>query len=170
MIAWSSLCVFLFLAMIAVFVPQALACSCGRTHLPCEAAWNAAAEFTGSVMDVTDPTVHTSWPSWPKRTIRIKLTQMVTGLEPGIEEVEIVTGMGNGDCGIDFKRGSSYVVYAYRNSSGRLEASRCSRTRLLPQASEDLAYFETLATAPPTGAIVIETKRWRTSTLEDLAG
>jgi hypothetical protein len=47
-----------------------------------------------------------------------------------------------GDCGIDFQAGETYLVYANNDeSSGYLSATRCTRTRRLTDAGEDLAYL-----------------------------
>ena len=44
------------------------------------------------------------------------------------------------DCDVRFARGELYLVYAERDASGRLQASRCSRTRPLsdPEARHDV--------------------------------
>jgi len=61
----------------------------------------------------------------------------------GGNDVEIVTGMGGGDCGYNFEKGRKYLVYA-SEWHGRLYTGICSRTRPLNQADEDLAYFRNL--------------------------
>jgi Carboxypeptidase regulatory-like domain len=146
------------------------------TGPPCQAAWSAAAVFTGTVIDITEPpppprpetrggtasarrTVNDPVPllPWPKRVVRIQLREVLTGVDPGQKEIEIVTGMGGGDCGYAFQSGVDYVVYAYRNSEGRLETGICFRTRPLAQATEDVAYFHAVATAPGTSEIRIVT-------------
>jgi hypothetical protein len=64
-------------------------------------------------------------------------------------EVDVRTGSGGGDCGVAFKTGERYVVYASRHAQGWLRTSTCTRTRIVSQAADDLAYF---ATVPATGA------------------
>ena len=61
----------------------------------------------------------------------------------GGNDVEILTGMGGGDCGYGFEKGKKYLVYASEHR-GRLYAGICSRTRPLIEATEDLAYFRNL--------------------------
>jgi hypothetical protein len=87
----------------------------------------------------------------------MQLGDVLTGVDPGQKEIEIVTGKGGGDCGYSFHSGVSYVIYAYKNSEGRLETGICSRTRPLTQAAEDIAYFHGVANAPGTGEIRIVT-------------
>jgi hypothetical protein len=67
-------------------------------------------------------------------------------------EIEVLTGMGGGDCGFGFLVGQSYLVYANRGD-GRLRTSICSGTRLLGKAEEDINYIHSLATAPPGASI-----------------
>src|SRR5689334_6608825 len=100
------------------FAAPAWACSCGvfGSNPPCQAAWNASADFTGTVVDITQPspvpvpnvsTDRTGRRSVndppvafvsPKKIIRIKVGEALRGVN-GQKEVEIVTGNGGGDCG-----------------------------------------------------------------------
>ena len=66
---------------------------------------------------------------------------MLLGLEPDQKEIVIETGLGGGDCGYDFRRGSDYIVYASKKPGGGLSASICTPTRLVENAAEDLKYF-----------------------------
>lgn len=52
--------------------------------------------------------------------------------------VVVLTGMGGGDCGFPFRRGKSYLVYAYRTGDGSLDVRICGRTRDLTHAAADL--------------------------------
>jgi len=130
-------------------------------------AWTADAVFTGTVVEIAEPRVPTinngsttgrriatdpavSMPS-RKRTVRIQVADVLTGVEPLQKEIEILTGLGGGDCGYAFQLGTAYVVYAYKGSEGRLETGICGRTRRLADAAEVLAYIRTAPTAPATG-------------------
>lgn len=55
------------------------------------------------------------------------------------------------DCDVQFTRGELYLVYAERDASGRLQTSRCSRTRPLsdPEARHDVRELYRV-TRPPT--------------------
>jgi|GEM_PF-2342154 hypothetical protein len=54
------------------------------------------------------------------------------------EEVVIETGLGGGDCGFDFEKGSSYLVFAWKDDDGNLTTNICSGTRLLEDAGQFL--------------------------------
>jgi hypothetical protein len=53
--------------------------------------------------------------------------------------IDVLTGSGGGDCGFNFRVGSSYLVFAYRHPvTGRLGTGICSRTALANWANRDL--------------------------------
>lgn len=54
----------------------------------------------------------------------------------------ITTGVGHGDCGFEFRVGKSYLVYAYRDSSGLLSTGICSATALLEESQANLSYLQ----------------------------
>lgn len=165
-------------ALIVLPWPQLLGCSCVGSSTPCSAAGSAAAAFTGTVLNIADPPAPiiapvagptearrvaanrlagNSTPVRPLRTIRIRVGEVLSGVEPGQQEIEILTGLGGGDCGYSFQTGAEYVIYAYKNSDGRLETGICSRTRPLAEAGDDVAYFHSMASAPATGTIRVQT-------------
>ena len=88
-----------------------------------------------------------------KRVVRMQIAEVLTGVDPGQKEIEILTGMGGGDCGYAFQSGVDYIVYAYKNPEGRLETGICSRTRPLAQAADDLAYLRAVPQLPPTADV-----------------
>src|SRR5713101_1070561 len=153
-----------FAMLLAAPLSQLWACSCmGPPSTPCNAAGISSAAFTGRVLSITDsaPVVPpkdagtassrraksdsiTLLP-WPLRVVRMQVGMVLSGLEPGQTEIEIVTGLGGGDCGYAFQTGEDYVVYAYKNADGRLQTGICSRTRPLRQAAEDISYFQAMA-------------------------
>ena len=163
----------LIVSLVAPLAPL-WACSCSPiSEPPCQAAWTATAVFTGTVLDIAEPAPpqlrpQTAGPKsirtplydssakplpWPKRVVRIQIAQVLTGVDPVQKEIEIVTGMGGGDCGYAFQSGVDYIIYAYKNSEGRLETGICSRTRPLTQAAEDLAYLRALPQLPAAADI-----------------
>jgi hypothetical protein len=141
----------LIIAAVLIVLPWArlLGCSCAGGSTPCSADGSAAAAFTGTVLNVADPPAPITTPGTsptgarrmaanrladnstppirPLRTIRIRIGEALSGVEPGQQEIEILTGPGGGDCGYPFQTGAEYVVYAYNNSDGRLETGICSR-------------------------------------------
>jgi hypothetical protein len=158
--------------------PRLWGCSCAGGSTPCSAAGSAAAAFTGAVVSIADSPASVITPEAgptqarrpaarvagnpaplprPLRTIRIRIGEVLAGVEPGREEIEILTGYGGGDCGYPFQTGAEYVLYAYKNSDGRLETGICSRTRPLAEAGDDVAYFHSMASAPATGTLRVQT-------------
>ncbi|ASS76248.1 hypothetical protein CIG75_15725 [Tumebacillus algifaecis] len=125
--------VFSFLLMFQLLftaVPTlSFACSCVQPGPPQEALEKAGAVFSGKVTKVTKTRefinvefeVNTAWKGVSDRTLTV-LTSIG----------------GEVSCGFDFKTGKEYLVYASKMNSGALEASFCSRTRLLDSASSDL--------------------------------
>jgi hypothetical protein len=58
------------------------------------------------------------------------------------DERELTVWTGQGDCGIDFQAGETYLVYAGNDEeTGKLETSICYRTKRLTDAGADLAYL-----------------------------
>jgi len=58
------------------------------------------------------------------------------------DEKELMVWTGQGDCGIDFQPGETYLVYAGNDEeTGQLETSVCYRTKRLTDAGADLAYL-----------------------------
>jgi hypothetical protein len=58
------------------------------------------------------------------------------------DEKELTVWTGQGDCGIDFQAGETYLVYAGNDEeTGKLETSICYRTKRLSDAGGDLAYL-----------------------------
>jgi hypothetical protein len=127
--------------------------------------------FTGTVIDIAEPvpaqpepvggnstarvlksSSGTPIPSL-KRVVRMQIKEVLTGVDPEQREIEIVTGKGGGDCGYSFQSGTDYVIYAYKNSEGRLETGICSRTRALTQAAQDITYLRAVTRSPATADI-----------------
>ena len=69
-------------------------------------------------------------------------------------QIDVQTGIGGGDCGWSFVKGSTYLVYAYREqSSGQLQTGICMRTNLVDRAGEDLAQLRSIASRGPEGRV-----------------
>ena len=58
----------------------------------------------------------------------------------GVEKrtVSVFTSSESSACGYGFQKGEAYLVYASKNTEGRLITSICSRTRILKAAQDDL--------------------------------
>jgi hypothetical protein len=68
--------------------------------------------------------------------------------------VNVVTGMGGGDCGFPFKSGGEYLVYTYANGASAVPSTGiCTRTAAVSDAGEDLAFLRSLVAKGPEGRI-----------------
>lgn len=147
----------LTVSLLSVFSASAEACTCGGTFSgsqPCQEYWSAAAVFAGQVTDVSilSQDLGGGRVGYRRKLVRFSLEQSFRGVDG--QSVEVMTGMGGGDCGYDFKQGERYFVYAYRNpNGGKLGAGICSRTRPISKAGADLEYARTVARGK-TGGII----------------
>ena len=151
------------LFVLGFLTAKAWGCVCGVSETgtpPCQSAWRYDAVFTGMVTEITDPERPIAPPRPPtfplpflQRKVRIKITEVLVGLDPNQQEVVIETGLGGGDCGYGFRRGMDYIVYASKKPGGGLSTGICSPTRLVESAAEDLKYFQQLAYSSPVAEI-----------------
>lgn len=156
-----------FLGAIFILVcasANAFACSCAGTPQPCESFWKTDAIFTGTVSSQSIISVQrgegTSRYTTQQVLVRLSVADVFRGEVVG-PELEIVTGMGGGDCGYRFEVAKQYLIYASKSvNENRLYTGICSRTRLLSEASDDLKYFYSL---PPEGSgstIAVSVRRY----------
>lgn len=150
--------------LLAVFAAEANACSCVTGGTPCHDYWQATAVFTGTVIYSSTTTSKRGAYDIPQRIFRFNIDQRFRGVAG--KEVEVRTGLGGGDCGYNFRLGGQYLVYAY-GDAGKLSTGICSRTRPFSEASDDLAYFQGLATAEPGATISGEVKRLDRTATDD---
>jgi hypothetical protein len=174
---WENVLVRLVVAVL-LFSVRLLGCSCaGPARTPCVGAGMSTAVFTGKVLEINDPpppvlvpstdntgrvyanrrTAAPITPQRPLRVVRLSVADVLTGVEALQKEIEILTGYGGGDCGYQFQVGIEYVIYAYKNSAGRLETGICTRTRPLAEAAEDVKYIREMSTALETGELRVRT-------------
>ena len=95
-----------------------------------KALTESRAVFAGKVLEINES------PQAYSVVVRLKVEQSWKGLF--LEEINIVTGRGGGDCGYRFEVGESYIVYAYGPSESILATDICQRTAKLTEAREDL--------------------------------
>ncbi|MEK6281002.1 MAG: hypothetical protein AABN95_11675 [Acidobacteriota bacterium] len=135
---------------------DAQACTCMGQGAPCQAYGATAAVFVGTPIGVThtksEPGADGRSYTWAQRVFTFSVAESFRGVE-GAKEVQVRTGQGGGDCGYNFRIGDAYLVYAYRDQSGQLYASICSRTRLVSSASEDLEYIRGIAKRAPGASL-----------------
>lgn len=124
-------------AFILVLQVEGFACSCNpptvgesEKSVVSKARNRAQAVFSGMALQIiTDPAKE-----WV--TVKFRVERSWKGSVS--KEVNIVTGAHDGNCGIDFKTGEKYLVYASRSSEGGLETGMCDRTDNLRNARKDL--------------------------------
>ncbi|HEX5718178.1 MAG TPA: carboxypeptidase-like regulatory domain-containing protein [Thermoanaerobaculia bacterium] len=132
----------------ALAARPAAACSCigggFGEYEPCE-AWGAAGIFAGKVTGVTyvmpDGTETDDQPDTrpDHRVFHFDVIEAFVGVQG--KTADVVTGMGDGDCGVDFTVGESYFVYAGGDPGGTLGVSMCGdMSKPLTQAGGDLAF------------------------------
>jgi len=102
----------------------------------CTAAWQVEALFSGTVLDIR------SFDSRKLVTFRVDILWRTTGTASATLDLE--TG---GDCGVPFRVGGKYLVYAARahvRDAAYLSTGICSNTRELARAADDLLFLERL--------------------------
>lgn len=122
---------------LALTPASAEACRCRVAGPPCEEAWKSPLIFVGTVIEI-DQQPRALGP----RRVRLRITEALRGTEKG--EIDIhLRGGGGPSCDPPFRLGEAWLVYANNRWEGGAgwTASSCSRTRLLKQAAEDLAYL-----------------------------
>jgi hypothetical protein len=129
---------------------RAAACSCFGPGEPCQAFGAAAATFVGTATDVKviEPKRGEGGRhEWGGRLFKFTVVQAFSGVAGA--EVEVLTGHGGGDCGYAFRKGETYLVYAYGGGEGKpLGTGICTRTRPASEATEDLEFLRGLAGRP----------------------
>lgn len=90
---------------------------------------SAGSVFLGTVLQVTDlpRTGAANFLSSPKA--RIQVNESFGGPGPEAQEIDVLTGLGGGDCGVPFKPGEVYLVEAFVSKDGLVHAGICSSTR-----------------------------------------
>lgn len=130
------------------------ACSCFPARPPCNYYGEADAIFLGRVVSGTERQATIEADGNKKLfdvgTVRFLVEESYKGV-PG-REVEVYSDATN-SCSLWFVRNETYVVYAYRSTSGVLSTNMCSRTRSMSAAAEDLEYFRGLAKAKAGGTL-----------------
>lgn len=140
------------LALLALApVPAAEACSCVQTlsvtH-PCQTFHEGSVVFLGRA--VAEPVVRDG--DWPDRVYTFEVEEPFAGVKGGT--VEVVTGMGDGDCGLDFEVGRLTFVDAWYDQSGtEVVVSLCGTTSTRNLGSPEVAYARARAAGDPGIAI-----------------
>ena len=102
-----------------------------RNHVACTPGEQDHLRQDGTVMQVSFEVLH-SFHGDQRRTMQLS------------------TGLGGGDCGIDFEVGKRYLVYAFKDEAGELSTNTCTRTTRLEKSHENLASLPGKRAAPAT--------------------
>ena len=139
------------LLLLAIAIQPANACSCVLPPPPWSALRRATAVFVGTAAPVSQSALaqvrrQGSFDIGPA-THRSSVKQRFKGV-PSDTVVIHAGGPDKGNCGKVFAPGEDYLIYAYADEQGNLHTDKCTRTRSLSHAYEDLAYLGTCP-APP---------------------
>lgn len=148
--------------LLLLMVPAlAEACACLPSGPACEAVWQADAVFDATVATVT-PTLgkrEVAGRTVPVDEKRVRLTVRQSWRGEARATAEVLTGATAADCGVDFKPGERYLVFAQRRASDRrLFVSVCSLTTTYEGRGELADYLASLA-VPARGGRVFGTVR-----------
>ena len=125
-----------FGALVLAPACPAYACSCIPAAAPLDALAEATAVFEGEVLGIATPDpVEGVFSSADTVEVTFHVEQVWKGEVAGV--TSLFTAASSASCGFEFQTGQSYIVYA-RSADGQLQASLCSRTRLIEQAGEDM--------------------------------
>jgi hypothetical protein len=128
------------IAVVFALSEPADACDCGVPG-PCQALSFADAVFTGVVTDIS-PVLTPDGNGVTGFVTTLAADRSFVG-RTGTGTVILTAKLSS--CDFQFRVGERYLVYARRASDGSLIASSCSRTKLLTDADEDLAFLTSLS-------------------------
>ncbi|KAB2336229.1 hypothetical protein F7731_12085 [Cytobacillus depressus] len=126
---------------VAVFyIPTSTyACSCAEPVSVKSELSHSKVVFSGKVLSVKNKR---SLNGYVTKDVIFEVSQTWKGVKES--QIQITTGLGGGDCGIEFKKGEDYLVYG-RDSDiygkKQLVTLLCDRTVELASAKEDLGYL-----------------------------
>jgi hypothetical protein len=133
-----------------LFAAPAESCSCaGFSSTPDALQSTRTVVFLGTVESIEPPRVRCTWSTDGMGScvagggptgVTFSVTTMFRG--PALQQIAL-KGDGS-NCDYAFELHHSYLVYAYARDNDMMEASKCSRTRPLAAATEDLKYLEGL--------------------------
>lgn len=119
---------------------RAGACSCGPPRPPLKAMAESDAVFSGEIIDIipmTDSPPPGEMPGGFKATV--KVMKSWKGDVAGI--VQVHTGSGFGDCGIELTE-EPWLFYAGRRTDGEWYTGACQRSRPLKYTGEEIAELD----------------------------
>lgn len=123
----------LLAAQIAVF-----ACQCAWGPYCSYLGDKTGPVFLGTVLSVTDLPLTDEDKFLSGRKIRIQVDESFGGVPAEARELEVLTGYGHGDCGIEFEPGDRYLVKATTKDDGQLHTGECHGTRTAESAAPEI--------------------------------
>lgn len=159
----------LAIAVVAAFPQLVVASSCSVAGPPCEAAWTASAIFTATVRQIEPVSISGSRGGvLESKLVTLEVERGLLNAVPGV--MQVMAGEWGGGHGFEFVAGRRYLVYANAVDAAPYPVvSRCSRTRLLADAAEDLRYLTRLPD-PAAGARVFgRVTEWRRTAFDEHA-
>jgi hypothetical protein len=156
---------FTSLLLLPFFAERTFACSCAGQASVCEAYQGTTAVFIGTVLNesIVQVQIEVDIPGKGKETRTNSEKSYLFAVEQsfkGVEgtSIEVQTELLS-NCGYEFKKGERYLVYTYLDGKTRkFHTSKCSRTKALSDASEDLDFLrglpDSLTTTRISGEII----------------
>ncbi len=134
---WFMIILVFALVSVSFAIPQSVsACSCAELLSPTRAFDRATAVFSGIVVSLEGPINVIS--SADPVTATFQIDKVWKG--PQQSEITITTAISSVSCGYEFQIGQWYLVYA-NGAENNIQVDRCSRTKPLFQADEDLNFL-----------------------------
>jgi len=125
---------------ISLYPPPAHACTCAAEPAIIEAAELAQIVFLGTPStDIGDrlSSFFYRFRGQGRRLYQFSVAEPLKGKMTST--VNVVTGLGGGDCGLDLVRGTLYLIYAWRDQkTGLLYTDVCSRSNLAGVAVDEI--------------------------------
>lgn len=109
--------------------------------------------FLGTVLAVTDLPRTEDFAFLSSRKAHFHVDEPFGGLAPDVHEIDILTGLGGGDCGIPFKPGDVYLVAASLGKDGLFHTGLCSATRKIDFAEVALRVLRQRRDGQPVPSI-----------------
>ena len=121
-------------SMLLLSTSVAFCCSCVSSGACPVVSGNSGRVFLGTVLSITEVQPRTTLTFLSGRRARFRVKEAFGGIAPDVREIDVLTGMGGGDCGFPFEVGEVYLVDALIGKDGLTRAGICSATRSLEQA------------------------------------
>ena len=137
----------IFFVVILFGFEKANACSCMGTEKPTTAFRKTPVIFVGTAKSVNSADTKQFVDEYNFNDVRatFSIDEKIKGVKS--EEIDIYTRSQGTGCGISFKEGEKYLVYAYGDDKKKkyYSTSICTRTRLAERKDDEIAVLRSLA-------------------------